>query len=154
MRGWVRERGMAERVHFIGYLDGLQVIQAYVDADVFVLPSYTENFGLTVVEAMACGTPVVISDQVNIHPEIAAAGAGLVTTCDAEEVAQSMIALFADAALRRQMGEAGRCTARERYSWPPIVETLTREYEAVITRIRGSRAELDLILSGIHRDAF
>ncbi len=110
--------------------------QAYLDADVFVLPSYMENFGMTVVEAMACGLPVVVSDQVNIHREIAEAGAGLVTRCDVGEVAQALIGLLNDEGRRCAMGAAGRRMARERYAWPQIVEVLTREYEAVISRHR------------------
>lgn len=136
VRGWVRERGLDETVHFIGHLDSADVIQAYVDADVFVLPSYTENFGMTVVEAMACGRPVVISDQVNIHREVSAAGAGLVTRCDAIEVAQTLIGLLNDAGRRCAMGEAGRRMVQERYTWPPIVDALTREYQAVVERHR------------------
>ena len=72
VRGWVRERGLDASVHFVGLLSGPDVVQAYVDADVFALPSYTENFGMTVAESMACALPVVISDQVNIHAEVAA----------------------------------------------------------------------------------
>ena len=137
VRGWVRERNLGESVHFVDHLDGGEVLEAYVDADVFVLPSYTENFGLTVVEAMASGTPVIISDRVNIHREIAAAGAGLVTRCDADEMTEAIISLLRDAGRRQEMGEAGRRTARERYNWPPIIQALTREYEAAITRVRG-----------------
>jgi glycosyltransferase involved in cell wall biosynthesis len=132
VRAWVAERGLTEAVHFIGHLDGADVIQAYVDADVFVLPSYTENFGMTVVEAMACALPVVISDQVNIHAEVAQSGAGLVTRCDATEVAEAVIELLADPERRTVLGSAGRAAAQLRYTWPNIVEALSREYASVI----------------------
>ena len=134
VRGWVRERGLEAAVHFVGPLHGAEVVQAYVDADVFALPSYTENFGMTVVEALACALPVVISDQVNIHAEVSGAGAGLVTHCDADEVAQGLETLLNDAERRRAMGEAGRRLVRARYTWPAIVESLTAEYERVIER--------------------
>ena len=134
VRGWVRERGLEAAVHFVGPLHGAEVVQAYVDADVFALPSYTENFGMTVVEALACALPVVISDQVNIHAEISGAGAGLVTRCDADEVAQGLETLLNDAGRRRAMGEAGRRLVQARYTWPAIVESLTAEYERVIER--------------------
>jgi glycosyltransferase involved in cell wall biosynthesis len=134
VRAWVRERALDHVVHFVGPLTGADVVQAYVDADVFCLPSYTENFGMTVAEAMACALPVVISDQVNIYTEVARAGAGLVTHCDATEVAEALRVLLRDPGCRRRMGEAGRSLVQERYTWPVIVDSLTREYEAVIER--------------------
>lgn len=141
VRGWVTEHGLNEAVHFVDHLDGPDVLQAYVDADVFVLPSYTENFGMTVVEAMACGLPVVISDQVNIHSEVATLGGGLVTRCDADEVAGAVIGLLDDENRRRTMGQAGRQAAQAQYTWPAIAEALTHEYETVISRVRqGQRA--------------
>ena len=140
VRGWVRERALDAVVHFVGPLHGANVVQAYVDADVFALPSYTENFGMTVVEALACELPVVISDQVNIHAEISAAGAGLVTRCDVGEVAQALETLLADAGRRRAMGEAGRRLVQERFTWPAIVEALTAEYEQVIARHRSGKS--------------
>ncbi len=132
VRAWVAKCGLTEAVHFVGHLDGADVIQAYVDADVFVLPSYTENFGLTVVEAMACALPVVISDQVNIYAEVAQSGAGLVTRCDADKVAEALILLLGDSDRRRVMGRAGREAAQTRYTWPSIVDALSREYESVV----------------------
>lgn len=140
VRGWVRERGLDAAVHFVGPLHGADVIQAYVDADVFVLPSYTENFGMTVVEALACELPVVISNQVNIHAEVSGAGAGLVTRCDAVEVAQALEVLLNDPNRRRTMGAAGRQLVQARYTWPSIVDALTVEYERVISRHRVRKA--------------
>jgi len=139
VRGWVRERGLEAAVRFVGPLRGADVVQAYVDADVFVLPSYTENFGMTVVESLACELPVVISDQVNIHAEISGAGAGLVTRCDAGEVAQALETLLADADRRRAMGEAGRRLVQTRFTWPAIVGALATEYERVIARHRAGK---------------
>lgn len=142
VRGWVRERGLQAAVHFVGPLQGADVVQAYVDADVFALPSYTENFGMTVVESLACELPVVISDQVNIHAEISGAGAGLVTRCDAGEVAQALETLLVDADRRRAMGEAGRRLVQARFTWPAIVDALTAEYERVIARHPRTRSVL------------
>ena len=142
VRSWVTDRGLTNAVHFVGHLDGADVIQAYVDADIFVLPSYTENFGLTVVEAMACGLPVVISDQVNIHAEVAQSGAGLVTRCDADEVAEAVISLLGDSDRRSVMGRAGREAAQTRYTWPTIVDALSREYESVVRQNNTRYAKL------------
>lgn len=139
VRGWVRERALDAMVHFVGPLHGADVVQAYVDADVFVLPSYTENFGMTVAEAMACALPVVISDQLNIHAEVAGAGAGLVTNCDAGEIAQALEVLLREDERRRAMGEAGRRLVQQRYTWPAIVDALTQEYERVIARQRTAK---------------
>ena len=140
VRGWVRERGLDAAVYFVGSLHGADVLQAYVDADVFALPSYTENFGMTVAEAMACALPVVISDQVNIHAEVSGAGAGLVTACDAGEVTAALELLLRDAERRRTMGAAGRRLVQARFTWPAIVAQLTAEYQKVIDRHRHAGA--------------
>ena len=83
VRDWLQAAGLADYATFTGMLLGEEKLAALRDAQMFVLPSYSENFGLAVVEAMACGLPVVISDQVNIWREVAAAGAGLVGPCEA-----------------------------------------------------------------------
>lgn len=132
VRAWVRERGLEAVVIFVDFLTGADVIQAYVDADVFVLPSYTENFGMTVVEAMACELPVVISRNVNIHREIAEEGAGLVTDCDADDVASAILELLNDSERQKRMGVSGRQAAYRRYTWPSIVEKLSQEYRRLI----------------------
>lgn len=133
---WVHEHGLDSSVQFVGHLNKAGVIQAYVDADVFVLPSYTENFGMTVVEAMACKLPVVISDQVNIYAKVTESGSGLVTHCDINEVADAVLELLDDTDQCKSMGENGRRTVESNYTWPSIVDALTQEYEKVIMRTR------------------
>ena len=92
-------------------------------------------------EALACGTPVVISDQVNIHREVSGAGAGLVTRCDTGDVAEAIGALLADAPRRAAMGTAGRELVQRIWTWDVVARQLTTEYERVIERHRaGGRA--------------
>lgn len=139
VRGWVMEHRLQDAVRFVDHLQGEAVLQAYVDADVFALPSYTENFGMVVAESLACGTPVVISDQVNIHGEVAAAGAGLVTRCDAGEVVEAICALLNDAPRRHAMGAAGRALVQRQWTWDVVASQLMAEYEKVIARHREQR---------------
>jgi glycosyltransferase involved in cell wall biosynthesis len=131
VRGWVQEHELTDAVHFLGLLEASDVLQAYVDSDVFALSSYTENFGMTVVEAMACGLPVVISDQVNIHPEVTRASAGFVTRCESDEISQALLELLTDEKLRYRMGAAGRELVRHRYAWSKVVDALDAEYSIV-----------------------
>lgn len=70
------ELGCADRVTFSGMLRGNLKWGAFASAEAFVLPSHQENFGIAVVEALACGTPVLISNKVNIWREIVADGCG------------------------------------------------------------------------------
>ncbi len=87
-RGWLAAAGALDRTTFTGMITGDDKLAAMVDASIFVLPSYSENFGIAVAEAMACGLPVVISDAVNIWPEVESAEAGLVGPCDIDITAR------------------------------------------------------------------
>lgn len=132
VRRWCKEYGIQDRVFFVDHLGFEKVKEAYVDADCFVLPSYTENFGLTVVEAMACGTPVIISDQVNIWREVQEARAGIVVRLDSRDVADAICRILADKIEAKAMGTRGRVAAEKCYAWPHIVEQLTQVYRELI----------------------
>ena len=85
-------------------------------AEVFVLPSHQENFGLAVVEAMACGTPVLLSSKVNIWKEIVEDGAGMVeedTDFGTEELLSRWFALSGEE--RAEMGRRARWSFERRY---------------------------------------
>ena len=132
VRRWCTEQRIEEKVLFLDYLEPVEVKQALVDADVFVLPSYTENFGLTVVEAMACKTPVVISDQVNICREVQTAGAGILVKLDPCALAKAISLILSDTSASQAMGDRGRDLAVKNYAWPSIVTQLTEIYQELI----------------------
>ena len=82
MQALAQELGLAQHVFWTGMLRGELKWGAFRAADAFILPSHQENFGIAVAEALACGVPVLISNQVNIWREIDASGAGLVEPDD------------------------------------------------------------------------
>jgi glycosyltransferase involved in cell wall biosynthesis len=139
VRWWCGEQRITDKVFFVNHIGSEEVRQAYVDADVFVLPSYTENFGMTVVEAMACGCPAVISDQVNIWRRVQDVGAGFVVRLDPCEIADAICRVLADKELAGAMGTRGRKAAKERYAWPRIVEQLTQVYRELIEEAAARR---------------
>jgi len=104
-----------------------------------VLPSYTENFGMTVVEAMACGCPVVISDQVKIWREVQEEGTGLVVGLDPPKIANTICRVLSDKEAAGEMGKRCRMAAEKRYSWPRIVDQMTRVYREVIEEAAAKR---------------
>lgn len=130
----INEQNITESIIFVDMLNGSAVKEAFVDADVFALSSYTENFGMTVIEALACGTPVVISDQVNIYREVLGSGSGLVTPCDSEKISEALTTLLSDAERRKAMGALGRSWVRGEYDWANIIGRLDDEYRVLIER--------------------
>lgn len=139
VRAQVSDMGLDGFVRFYGFLEGDHKQTALRDADLFVLPSYSENFGVGVVEGMAARLPVVISDQVGIHREVREYEAGLVTRCDAQEIAVALERLLDDDSLRRQMGENGRRLVREKFTWSQVGAELLKLYQSILmaeTRIR------------------
>ncbi|MFC2043237.1 glycosyltransferase [Chloroflexota bacterium] len=132
MRMWLTGEGVLDRVTFTGMLSGKDKLAAFNDADVFVLSSYTENFGVALVEAMTCGMPVVISDRVNIWREIADAEAGLVTKCDADDVYKGMSILLNDRELRVKLGHNARGLVAEKYTWDKNIDLMIDIYAKII----------------------
>jgi glycosyltransferase involved in cell wall biosynthesis len=128
----VRQHGLAERALFTGMLHGRDRLEALADADLFVLPSYQENFGIAVVESLATGTPVLISDQVNIHAEISAAGVGGVVPTQVEPLARELTHWLSDHDLRRAAATRARDFVWQRYDWRQIAQRWTAHYGALL----------------------
>jgi glycosyltransferase involved in cell wall biosynthesis len=117
-------------VTITGMLQGADKTAAFAGADFFVLPSYSENFAIAAVEAMAHGLPVIISDQVNIHPDVTAAGAGIVIPCAIDPLAQAL-ATLAGSAERKAIGTRARALADSKYSWAAIGRALETLYASI-----------------------
>ena len=129
---WITEENITSKVLFTGMLQGKDTLEVLRDADIFALPSYTENFGIAVVEAMASGLPVVISDKVNIWSAVRDAGAGLVTTCNEKMVAEAFIKLLDDSNKREEFGSAGKTLVKQKYGWGAIVKDLQITYKNIL----------------------
>ena len=107
--------GISSRVKFTGALFGEDKWAAYRDADVFVLPSQSENFGNTAAEAIAAGTPVVVTEQCGIAPLLKDV-AGLVVAHDATSVSDALARLLNDSRLHAQF-VAGCSDLTSRLGW-------------------------------------
>ena len=130
-RDWAAANGIADRVSFPGLLSGEAKLEAFRDSACFALPSYSENFGIAVIEAMACGLPVLISDKVNIWREIVAADAGRVATTDIAAVAEGLGTLLADPEAAAAMGARARRFVAAHYDWDEIAVRLEAVYRAL-----------------------
>lgn len=125
------ELGVSNHILWPGFLTGRDRRAAMADADLFVLPSHSENFGVAVAEAMSFGLPVVISDQVGIHREISNAKAGLVVRCDARLLAEALLQLLRDANLRSQMGRSGQALVKSHFSPGAVTQALLHLYTGI-----------------------
>jgi glycosyltransferase involved in cell wall biosynthesis len=122
---------VTDRIVYTGMIEGAEKLAALRDADLLSAPSYHENFGLAVIEALACGTPVVVSDQVNLHPEISAAGVGGVVPLDSDALARELDRWLDDEPLRRAAAARAPAFVRERYDWDSIARRWVGHYEKV-----------------------
>lgn len=124
--------GLTGRIHFVGPLFGDAKWGAFRGAQAFALPSHQENLGIAVLEAMACGRPVLVSDKVNIWPEIQAAGCGFVDDDSVEGTSRTLTRFFAsDAPARHRMGEAGLRLFASRFG----ADRAARELDAILREV-------------------
>lgn len=124
--------GIAQAVTWAGFLTGEEKHAALAAADLFVLPSHSENFGIAAVEAMAAGLPLVLSDQVAIHREVAQGGAGLITPCAVPPLTQALLTLVREPLRRAQMAQASRALAHQHFSTQAMGANLLTLYRAVV----------------------
>ena len=128
----VRELGMEERVTFAGYAAGEDLPALYSAADVFAFPSLYEGFGVPVLEAMACGAPVVTSN-VSATAEVAGDAALLVDPLSVGSIRDGMRSLLGDAALRAKLSRRGMERVA-RFSWRRAADETHAVYERVMER--------------------
>ena len=128
----VRQAGLSHRVHWPGLITGDAKWGAFYAGEAFVLPSHQENFGIAVAEALACSRPVLISDQVNIWPEIEVDNAGLVAPDTAEGTRQLLerwLALTPEEQAQRRA--SARACFEARYNLDQNVVELVRFFQQI-----------------------
>lgn len=111
-----RDRGLGANVVWAGHVRAAEKAAAYALAEVYVLPSWSENFGIAPVEALWAGLPSILGRGVAVAEAIEASGAGLAIHPDSEGLATALLAVLGDEQWRRQAGICARELARERYS--------------------------------------
>jgi len=135
MKRIIVEKDMGDRVHITGYIPDEHLVATYRQAEMFVLPSLFEPFGMTALEAMACGRPVVASRLGGIREVVTSEESGLlVDPADPGEFSAAIIRLLNDEQLSRRIGEQGRHIVRERYSWEVIAARHIKFYEKYLDR--------------------
>jgi glycosyltransferase involved in cell wall biosynthesis len=141
LRQLAQQLHIGERVQWAGAVPHADVPAWLQRLDVYVAASRHESFGVAVVEAMACGVPVVVSDAGGL-PEVVVAGeSGLVVPRDdPAALAAALQNLIDDAPLRQRLGQAGRARAKAEYAWPDCVSRMLACQDAVIARHSGKMA--------------
>ena len=127
----VKQSELNNQVIFTGFVPDEDLPLLYNAADVFVYPSLYEGFGLPVIEAMACGTPVISSNVASI-PEIAGAGAAcLVNPYNTNELAQALVRVLSNRAFQEELREKGLERARQ-FSWRKTAEQTVEIYHQTL----------------------
>jgi glycosyltransferase involved in cell wall biosynthesis len=122
----VTELGLEDVVHFCGFVDEADLPALYSAADFVAYPSLYEGFGLPIIEALACGTPLLTGDN-SCLPEAAGPGAIYVNALDVESIAQGIVQLATDDALRARLATDGRAHAAQ-FTWERSADQLLEAY--------------------------
>src|SRR6266404_3707658 len=119
-----------EIVFFPGWVEGSEKDAFLRGAALLALPSYEENFGMCVMEALACGVPVFVSPHVNLADEIEAAGAGWIAAVNKQAIETVLADVLSCEDERARRGNAGKILSRE-FSWESIAARLNEMYSAI-----------------------
>lgn len=128
----VERLGLGDSVRFTGWLPAEELPLWYTGAEVFVYPSLYEGFGMPVLEAMACGTPVLVADSSSL-PEVVGEGGVCLPPGDVEAWAAALQHSLRSAAWREAQGARGRQQAR-RFSWRQTAERSIRSYACALNQ--------------------
>ncbi len=125
--------GVEKHVKFLGQVSADELIEAYRACDAFVLPSDYEAFGIVLLEAMACGKPVVATRVGGVSDIVSDRETGLLVPYgDGAALKSALSSVLGDASLRRALGGAARRAVGERFDWDSVVKRIEGEYAALL----------------------
>jgi len=130
------------RVRFLGPVAGYDRLAALADADLFVMPSRSENFGVAAAEAMAAGLPVLLSDQVGIARHAASAGAARMVPLEVPRIASAWGKLLADPQGMEALAGRARAFALEEYDADAVARRMLDAYQHVIENWKQGKQDV------------
>lgn len=136
----VNRLGLNQKVFFSGFLDSQCKWIAYKAASLFVLPSLQENFGLSIVEAMSVGCPVLVSDRIDLAEDIVRYQAGFVSRLTVQDFAESMKKILDDRVVARTAANNATELLKSRFTWNKIIPELNHVYDDVLKGVQTSHA--------------
>ena len=135
----IHNSSLAKYTTITGFVSGDLKVELLTKADLFVLPSYYENFGIAVAEAMAAGVPVVISDRIHIAEDIQQAEAGWVGPLEVGAIANSIKSALLNPQERQRRGLNGKEYAKKHYNWEAIAQQTIDAYQQILSSIAEGR---------------
>jgi len=126
-----QESGVAEKVHFVGYLSGHDKSAAYQAAELLVVPSRQEAMSIVALEAMVCGTPVLLTDQCGFD-EVKLISPNLEVAVDVEEISKRLVELLVDKKSLQNFSVLLKDFAIDKYSWNRVVQQFIGLYKKIL----------------------
>ncbi|ADI66057.1 glycosyltransferase [Trichormus azollae] len=133
----VASLNITNQTSFVGFVSGYEKDLLLQGSDLFVLPTYSENFGIALAEAMVSGLPIITTPGVQIAPEIDEAEAGIIVEGEIGSLKSAIADLLKNPQLREKMGKNGRLVALQRYSWQTVAQQLVSTYQAILNQEQG-----------------
>jgi glycosyltransferase involved in cell wall biosynthesis len=130
MRQTITNTGMKDYVHLLGYVDDQDLPALYSASRMLLMPSLYEGFGLPVLEAMACGVPVITSKTSSL-PEVGGDAAILIEPTNPAEIRDAMLAVETNVTLREQMVQKGYRQAKS-FTWRRNASQLLSVYQSLL----------------------
>lgn len=132
LRSIVEKNGLQEVVYLLDKVPNASLPSYYSMATVFVLPTYYEAFGKVIIEAMACGLPVITTKRGGNEEAVSDGVSGLLVNYGSvKELAEAITKILSNDKLARQMGEMGRERVQKDFTWKIVANRLNRIYEAI-----------------------
>lgn len=127
---FIQTHELEDSIKYLGYLDKPTLVQAYNGADVLIAPSFHEGFGITLLEAMACGTPVITSN-VSAMPEVVDDAGILVSPNNSQTIADAVYRLRGNPIYYQELQEKGLKRVQS-FTWQKVAEQMTKVYEKLL----------------------